>query len=193
MRMHQIPNLITTSRILLTAPIVWLLYVGAYWPALILLAIAGFSDALDGYLVRRYGWATPLGAWLDPAADKILMLGIYLAVTLSGLLPLWLLFLVVGRDIWLSIGSLAYRHWVGKLQAEPLTISKINTFFQIVLVLGVVLKVGILQIDSIWIHLLIVIVSATTIASGITYTVIWGLRALRFFRSEPAKRHSPSS
>jgi cardiolipin synthase (CMP-forming) len=181
MNLRQLPNLITLSRLFLTIPVVWFLYRGDYWPALILLAVAGLTDALDGYLVRRYGWATELGAWLDPAADKILMLGIYLAVTLSGLLPIWLLVLVVGRDAWLSLGSLAYRRWVGPLQVEPLMISKINTFFQILLVLGAILKVGILDLDPVWVQLLIVIVTFTTLASGVAYTVVWGRRAWRHF------------
>lgn len=192
MNLRQLPNLITLSRLLLTAPIAWLLYRGDYWPALVLLAIAGLSDALDGYLVRRYGWATELGAWLDPAADKILMLGIYLAVTLSGLLPIWLLLLVVGRDLWLSLGSLAYRHWVGPLQLEPLMISKINTFFQILLVLGAILKLGILNLDPVWVHLLIVIVTITTVASGVAYTVVWARRSWRHFHPPSGTRASPS-
>ena len=183
MNLRQLPNLITLSRLFMTIPVVWFLYRGDYWPALVLLAIAGMTDALDGYLVRRYGWATDLGAWLDPAADKILMLGIYLAVTLSGLLPIWLLVLVVGRDAWLSLGSLAYRRWVGPLQVEPLMISKINTLFQILLVLGAILKVGILDLDPVWVHLLIVIVTFTTVTSGVAYTVVWGRRAWRHFHA----------
>jgi cardiolipin synthase (CMP-forming) len=182
MSLRQLPNLITLSRIVLTVPIVWLLYRGDYWPALVLLAIAGLTDALDGFLVRRYGWATELGRWLDPAADKILMLGIYLSVTVSGLLPMWLLVLVVGRDVWLSLGSLAYRRWVGPLQIEPLMVSKVNTFFQILLVLGAILKVGILQLDPIWVQGLVVIVTFTTLASGAAYTVVWGRRAWLHFR-----------
>jgi len=191
MSLRQLPNLITLSRMFLTIPIVWFLYRGDYWPALVLLAIAGLSDALDGHLVRRYGWATRLGAWLDPAADKILMLGIYLAVTLSGLLPIWLLVLVVGRDLWLSLGSLAYRHWVGPLHIEPLVISKINTFFQIMLVLGAILKVGILEMDPVWIQFLIVIVTFTTVISGLAYTVVWGHRAWKHLRAPAGTRASP--
>jgi cardiolipin synthase len=181
---RQIPNLVTFSRIVLTIPVVWLLYRGDYWPALVLLAVAGLTDALDGYLVRRYGWHTELGRWLDPAADKILMLGIYLAVTLSGLLPIWLLLLVVGRDLWLSLGSLAYRRWVGVLQVEPLLISKVNTFFQIMLVLSAILKVGILDVDPTLVHVLIGIVTFTTVVSGVAYTVVWGRRAWRHFHPQ---------
>lgn len=179
MSWRQLPNLITFSRILLTLPIVWFLYQGEYWPALILLAIAGATDALDGYLVRRYGWETDLGRWLDPAADKIMMLGVYVAVALSGLIPLWLLALVAGRDLWLTLGSLAYRRLIGPLRIEPLAISKVNTFFQIVLVLSAILKVGILEFDRIWVDVLIGIVTFTTLASGIAYTWVWGWRAWR--------------
>ncbi len=193
MNLRQLPNLITLSRLFLTVPIVWFLYRGDYWSALLLLAVAGLTDALDGYLVRRYGWATRLGAWLDPAADKILVLGIYLSVTLSGLLPIWLLVLVVGRDVWLSLGSLAYRHWVGPLQIEPLLISKINTFFQILLVLGAIFKVGILNLDPVWVQLLIVIVTFTTVTSGVAYTVVWGRRAWRHFHAPVDSRISPSA
>jgi len=176
---HQIPNAVTLGRILLIPPIVWLLAAEDYLYAVILLAIAGASDALDGWLVRRYGWHTRLGAWLDPAADKLLMLGIYAAVTLSGLLPLWLLFVVVGRDVWLTLGSLLYRCCVGPLEIRPLLISKINTFLQILLVLLAVVKVGLFAIDTIWMQLLIATVTFTTVASGLAYTVQWGYYAWR--------------
>lgn len=179
MNRRQIPNLITFSRIVLTLPVVWLLYRGDYVWAMVLLAVAGLTDALDGFLVRRYGWATELGRWLDPAADKIMMLGVYVAVTVSGLLPLWLLFLVVGRDLWLTMGSLAYRRLIGPLRIEPLWLSKINTFFQVLLVLVAILKVGLMQIDSIWLELLIVTVTLTTVGSGLAYTWVWGWRAWR--------------
>jgi len=193
MNPRQIPNLITFSRIILTLPLVWLLFRGDYLWALVLLTVAGLSDALDGYLVRRYGWATELGRWLDPAADKIMMLGVYLAVTWSELLPLWLFFLVVGRDLWLTLGSLAYRRWVGPLQIEPLLISKINTFFQVLLVLGAILKLGVLDLEPIWIQVLIVVVTVTTIGSGLAYTWVWGWRAWRHWYPLPAPDGTGSS
>ncbi|WP_018879854.1 CDP-alcohol phosphatidyltransferase family protein [Thioalkalivibrio sp. ALE9] len=181
---HQIPNAVTIGRILLIPPIVVLLALEHYLLAVVLLAIAGLSDALDGWLVRRYGWHTPLGAWLDPAADKLLMLGIYVAVTLSGLLPLWLLLLVVGRDVWLTLGSALYRVFVGPLAIRPLLISKVNTFLQIALVLVAIVKVGLLALDPIWVQLLIIVVAFTTLASGLAYTVQWGLYAWRYLRGQ---------
>lgn len=192
MNLRQLPNLISLLRMLLTLPIAWYLYVGNYGLALVLLAIAGLSDVLDGFLVRRYGWATALGAWLDPAADKLLMLAIYLAATLAGLLPLWLLLLVVGRDAWLSLGSLAYRHWVGPLQIEPLWISKVNTLFQILLILVVMVAAGIVTVAPLWMDALILLVSCTTLTSGIAYTVVWGRRARRHWQTcRPSSTRPP--
>ncbi|WP_018950624.1 CDP-alcohol phosphatidyltransferase family protein [Thioalkalivibrio sp. ALMg11] len=176
---HQIPNAVTIGRIALIPPIVWLLALEHYVVAVVLLAIAGLSDALDGWLVRRYGWHTRLGAWLDPAADKLLMLGVYVAVTLSGLLPVWLLVLVVGRDVWLTVGSALYRVFVGPLAIRPLLISKVNTFLQITLVLVAIVKVGLLALDPIWVQLLVIVVAFTTVASGLAYTVQWGFHAWR--------------
>ena len=192
---HQIPNAVTIGRILLIPPIVTLLALEHYLVAVFLLAIAGLSDALDGWLVRRYGWHTRLGAWLDPAADKLLMLGIYVAVTLSGLLPLWLLLLVVGRDVWLTVGSALYRVFVGPLAIRPLLISKVNTFLQITLVLVAIVKVGLLALDPIWVQLLMIVVAFTTLASGLAYTVQWGLDAWRRLRdpngADASNRRTP--
>lgn len=189
--LHQIPNAVTIGRIILIPPIVALLALEHYLAAVVLLAVAGLSDALDGWLVRRYGWHTPLGAWLDPAADKLLMLGVYVAVTLSGLLPLWLLLLVVGRDVWLTAGSALYRVVVGPLAIRPLLISKVNTFLQITLVLVAIVKVGMLALDPIWVQLLMIVVAFTTLASGLAYTVQWGYYAWRHLHGHPSAAGPP--
>ncbi|MGM0552841.1 MAG: CDP-alcohol phosphatidyltransferase family protein [Pseudomonadota bacterium] len=174
---HQIPNAVTLARIVLTLPILWLLWSEAYLAAVLLLAVAGLSDVLDGWLVRRYGWYTALGAWLDPAADKLLILGVYLVVTLSGLLPVWLLILVLGRDLWLALGSLLYRLRVGPLEPQPLVISKLNTFLQIVLILVVIAGAGGLAAVATVVPVLVALVAATTLASGVAYSWQWGRRA----------------
>lgn len=192
MTLRHLPNLITLVRLLLSVPIAWFLFRGDYWPALVLLALAGLSDAADGYLARRYRWVSEVGTWLDPAADKILMLAIYLAVTLSGVLPLWLLFLVVGRDLWLSAGWLAYRRWIGPLRVQPLLISKINTVLQILLVLGAILKVGILGLDPSWVlQSLVMIVALTTITSGLVYTAIHGRQTWLHFTADARSGRVP--
>lgn len=183
---RQIPNAVTLGRIVLVFPILWLLWTEAYLPAVLLLAIAGLSDVLDGWLVRRYGWHTVLGAWLDPAADKLLILGIYLVVTLSGLLPVWLLALVVGRDLWLVLGSLLYRLRVGPLAVQPLVISKLNTFLQIVLILAVIAQAGgLVPLDTV-VPGLVALVAVTTLASGVAYTWQWGRRARQVLQRRAA-------
>ncbi|MFN4263307.1 MAG: CDP-alcohol phosphatidyltransferase family protein [Thioalkalivibrionaceae bacterium] len=178
MQLRDLPNAISAARLLSAAPIGVLLYLELYGWAFLALLLAGLSDALDGWLVRRFGWHSRLGAWLDPAADKALMLAIYVAVALNGLIPMWLLFLVIGRDVWLTSMTFVYQRFVGDLAVKPLLISKVNTALQIALVLLAVLKVGVLAIETTWVALLSVVVAATTIASGVAYTVVWGRRGL---------------
>lgn len=179
MPLRHLPNAISAARLLSALPIGWLLVAELYVWAFAVLLVAGLSDALDGWLVRRYGWHSRLGAWLDPAADKALMLAIYLAVALNGLIPMWLFWLVIGRDVWLTVMTFVYQRVVGPLDVQPLVISKINTALQILLVLVAVLKVGVLAIETTWVALLSVIVAATTVLSGLAYTLLWGARGLR--------------
>src|SRR5664279_2128942 len=95
----NIPNLITLGRILLVPVVVWAIASGAMWIAFVLFLAAGVSDAIDGFLAKRFGMATELGAYLDPLADKALIVSIYLTLGVNGLIPRWLVILVVSRDI----------------------------------------------------------------------------------------------
>ena len=128
---EQIPNIITVIRILSIAPICWLLWQEAYEWALTLLVLAGLSDALDGFLARRYGWLTRLGAMLDPVADKLFVVAVFIVFGLKGDLPWWLIALVMGRDVVIVLGAIAYRLFTGRLDMRPLIISKVNTGLQI--------------------------------------------------------------
>ena len=96
--MSALPNYLSMLRIVLVLPIAWLLWknqvMGAFW----LMLVAGFSDALDGFLARRYGWQTELGTLLDPLADKFLVAAMYLVFTLQDLIPLWLICLLYTSD-----------------------------------------------------------------------------------------------
>ena len=98
MKLKYIPNMICIARIILVAPIVWSLFEERYALALGLILIAGFSDALDGYLARRFDWRTRLGGLLDPAADKFLMFAAFVTLAWVGLCPAWFSAVVVGRD-----------------------------------------------------------------------------------------------
>lgn len=176
---EQIPNIITVIRILSIAPICWLLWRQDYPLALLLLVLAGLSDALDGFLARRYGWFTKLGAMLDPLADKLFVVSIFIVFGLKGDLPWWLISLVLGRDIVIVAGALAYRWLTGSLEMHPLIISKLNTGLQISLLAATLLHVALYPLPA-WLHQgLQWLVAASTLLSGIAYVVLWGQDALK--------------
>lgn len=174
----QIPNIITVIRILSIVPLCWLLWKGQYSSALILLVLAGMSDALDGFLARRYGWITPLGAVLDPVADKLFVVSMFIVFGMKGNLPWWLVALVIGRDIVIVVGALAYRLVQGKLEMHPLMISKLNTGLQIMLLGFTLLHVALYPLPMWFNHVLQWGVAVTTFLSGIAYIILWGRYAL---------------
>jgi len=128
----SIPNLITLGRILMVPVVVWAIASGAMWIAFVLFLAAGVSDAVDGYLAKRFHMTTELGAYLDPLADKALIVSIYLTLGISGLIPQWLVILVVSRDI-MIVGAVMLSWLVGTpVKVKPLLVSKLNTVAQIV-------------------------------------------------------------
>jgi len=177
MRASDIPNLITVGRILLVPPIAWVLIQQHFLLALTLFFVAGVSDAADGFLAKYYGWTSRLGALLDPLADKFLLVTSYLALTWIGLLPLWLLVLVVVRDVVIVSGAVVYNFHIERLEAEPTLISKLNTLLQILLVLLVIVHQATGWGDSGWIEMLIYAVAITVVWSGIDYVITWSRRA----------------
>jgi len=181
----DIPNLISALRIVLVIPVVWALLSEKYTTALILFAIAGFSDALDGFLAKRYHWESRLGSILDPIADKLLLVASFASLTWLGLLPAWLLWIVLGRDVVIVAGGLTYHYRLGQFDLTPLWSSKINTLLQILLVLAVILQqyVAIPLLDSI-IQIGIWLVVASVVNSGTEYIAVWGLRAWRQSRNQ---------
>ena len=135
MKLKYIPNMICVLRIILVAPIVWSLLQGRYGLALGLILVAGLSDALDGFLARRFDWRTRVGGLLDPAADKLLMFAAYVTLAWIGLVPVWFSAIVVGRDIIIITGAIVYQLYVAPVHGEPTGASKLNTVLQILFVL----------------------------------------------------------
>lgn len=176
--MRHLPNLITLLRLLLVLPIGWAIADHRYSLALLLAAVAGLSDAVDGYLARRFGWQSRLGAWLDPAADKLMLVTAYASLGWIGAVPWWLVALVVARDLVIVCGAAAWKHWRGPLEVQPSLLSKCNTTSQILYVLAVLLVL------AGWIELALepldVVVALLTIASGADY--VW-----RYARRKPDK------
>lgn len=177
MAKEDIPNLISILRIFLSVPVVWMLMEQRFDIALMLFAIAGISDGLDGFLAKHYGWQSKLGGLLDPLADKVLLVSSYLSLALLGLIPVLLVLLVILRDLVIVTGALVYNFRVRELEAEPSLISKFNTLAQIVLVLAVVLDKGVIGLPPVLLTFLVWLVGFTTIASGVNYVWVWSRRA----------------
>lgn len=179
--MKYLPNIISILRILLVIPTINYLWQNEFAKALTVFFIAGASDGLDGYLARRFGWMSRLGSLLDPLADKLLMTAIYFTLGLMGQLPVWLVALVIGRDLVIIFGALAYRLLVKEITMQHLLISKLNTGAQILLVLLLIFHLSTFpfaaQVPAAAITFLIYLVTFTTVASGVAYVVIWSLRA----------------
>jgi cardiolipin synthase (CMP-forming) len=168
----NLPNLITLGRLLSVPVAIWLILDESYGAAFWVFVGAGLSDALDGYIAKRFDRRTPLGAVLDPAADKALLTGVYVTLFLVGQLPGWLVSLVVLRDLLIVVGFVALQRNAQAKRLDPLFISKINTLVQIALV-GFVLAQGVgIEADPIkW--LLIAAAGITTVLSGLSYLVRW--------------------
>lgn len=179
MKTHHIPNVISIARIGLVWPIVHLLLDRQFNLALVLMVIAGLSDALDGWLARHYHWQSRLGSYLDPAADKLLLVTGYIALASMDLLPVWLVATVVLRDAIILIGALAYYLLVGPFDGQPLIISKLNTFLQLVLLITVIISQSIGIPLQIFLDIASITVFITTVVSGISYAYIWGKRYYR--------------
>ena len=179
MNRQQLPNLITCFRILLVTPILWGLIAGNYQLAFYSFALAGCSDGIDGYLARQYGWTSYFGSIADPLADKILLMSSFVALCWLGFVPIWLLLVVVFRDIWIMMGVVIYHYMVGQPKFTPSFISKLNTFLQILLITFLLLHLAFGLFSQFFIDVLMYVVLLTSLASFIDYTWVWGKRALR--------------
>jgi cardiolipin synthase (CMP-forming) len=135
----NIPNIITLGRILLVPFIVWAIASNQMEIAFAIFIVAGVSDAVDGFLAKRFNMTSELGALLDPVADKALLVSIYVALGIWGAVPRWIVILVVSRDI-MIVGAVIVSWLYGKpIPMKPLMVSKLNTVAQVAfaaLVLG---------------------------------------------------------
>ncbi len=179
MTLRWLPNAICVFRVLLVGPVVVVLLREQYLAALILIAIAGFSDALDGLLARAFDWRTPLGSILDPAADKLLVVSVYLTLTYQGLVPLGLTALVVARDVVIVSGAATYQLLIAPVRGEPTFISKLNTACQLSFVLFILTGAAFQWPPQLVLVALGAAVTFTSITSGLNYVVGWSKRAWR--------------
>jgi len=129
----NIPNMITLGRIMSVPVIFWLLLSSQNQFAFFVFVAAGISDAVDGYLAKRFNWSTELGSYLDPLADKLLIVSIFIALGVRNELPLWLVIAVVSRDILIVAAVLLAWLLDQPVRIRPLAVSKANTAVQILL------------------------------------------------------------
>jgi cardiolipin synthase len=175
---------ITLLRFLFAPLLVWLLLTGNYAAALSVFLAGSISDALDGHIARRFNQETPLGALLDPLADKLLIACGIVMLAWLGHFPLWLMITVLLRDVIIMSGALAYRHATGRLEMAPLFISKVNTAIQFTLVLAILATFSGLGWLAAVLPTLTWLTFFTTLASGIQYIREWSCRARRAINNQ---------
>lgn len=158
---------------ILVVPVVLLMLEHQFEWALGLFIIAGLSDAVDGYLAKRFNWISRLGEILDPLADKLLMISCYIVLWWLNYLPEWLVSIVIGRDILIVLGAIMYRAKIQSKKITPTHISKVNTTAQILLICIVLFSIVVIDLPATVLTTIFVVVFLTTVGSGIDYVVIW--------------------
>jgi cardiolipin synthase len=138
--LRWLPHFLTALRLLASPLLVWLLLESRFEAALVVVGIAGATDWFDGYAARRLGVTGQLGVVFDPLADKVLLVTLFLALGAIHLVPLWLLLMVLGRDAVIVVGALLLRLFRNARQFIPTFLGKVSTFFQITLVLLVLIE-----------------------------------------------------
>ena len=180
--LRQLPNVITSIRILLVVPIAMALSGHRPVETLWLFCIAGASDGIDGFLAKRFGWQTDLGGLLDPLADKLLLTTVFVMLTLLGSVPVWLTAAVIARDCVIVLGAVAYRIALGPVVARPSRVSKLNTLCQVIFIL-VVIGTPQFSWPLAWQTFLGALVFVTVAVSGLDYVLAYSRLAAEHARS----------
>jgi cardiolipin synthase len=174
---RHLPNLICLFRLALIWPIAAALHAGEYRSTFLLFLAAAISDGLDGYLAKRFNWTSELGKFLDPLADKLLLVTVFVECAWLGLAPWWLTAAVVARDVLIGLGALTYRLWFGALHGRPTLLSKFNTGAQLVYVMLLVLYAALGVPSREILDACAFITFATTALSGVHYVLTFTRRA----------------
>lgn len=176
--MRHIPNALCVLRMLLVAPVAWLLLGGEYRLTLGLFAFAAATDGLDGFLAKRCGWTSELGRILDPLADKVLLVGVFVTLAILGEVPVWLAATAIARDLVISVGAIVYKLLYGDPRGRPTGISKLNTLCQILyLLLVVAARAAGIEAEA-TLTALGALVFVTTVVSGLDYVITYTHKAI---------------
>ena len=169
----NIPNFITLGRIILVPLVVWAIASSQMTVAFVLFAVAGLSDAVDGFLAKRFNMTTELGALLDPIADKALLVSIYVALGITGAIPRWIVILVVSRDF-MIVGAMIVS-WImdNPMPVKPLMASKLNTVAQVGFAALVLASLGFGFNASPYDAILMAAVTVLTLWSVALYFIAW--------------------
>lgn len=174
--LRNIPNFLTALRLAAAPALAMLLLEGHNKEALIVFVVAGLTDVADGWLAKRFGLATKFGRYLDPAADKLLMLASFLVLTYLHVTPLWLTILVIFRDIAIVLGIAVARLWEMPVRAAPSLLGKLSTAVQVVYVGLTLLLMSFAIGRAVLVRFAEFATAGFTFASGLGYAQIW-LRA----------------
>ncbi len=168
-----VPNFITLLRFLMVPALVYALLLGEMRPAFVIFVIAGISDGVDGFVARHYNQQSELGAYLDPIADKLLLVSVFVMLAILGFLPHWLVVLVVSRDVLIVMAVLLSSIMARPVDMNPIFISKANTAVQIALVSVVLAElafnIGLGGLTTV----LVYGVAALTVVSAAAYLRLW--------------------
>ncbi len=192
----QLPNAITIGRIILILPIGYFIVFDSWVIVLVLLLIAGASDLLDGALARGFHWESRFGQVTDPIADKLTFGLVVILLAFKQLYPLWLMLVVIGRDVGILIGAGVYRLMVKRLDVEPSLLSKANTAVQVAIPLLVVIGTQEWLVSQYALQFLnpagFFIALGFAVISGLDYLFVWSRRALKEWRQSRNARSSTS-
>ncbi|MEL6870101.1 MAG: CDP-alcohol phosphatidyltransferase family protein [Pseudomonadota bacterium] len=180
--LRWIPNAISLLRIAMVPLVIASIATERYSLAAGLFFVAGFSDGIDGFLARRFGWHTELGAILDPIADKLLLIGTFIMLAWVGIVPAWLAVAIIARDVVIMSGAIAYHFLHGDLEGKPSLISKLNTALLLLYVIFVLLSAAALLPAAIAQHpslhtVLPMVLVVTLVVSTLGYMREWIRRA----------------
>jgi len=173
----NIPNLLTLGRILLTPVIVYFILQGQPIQALVFMAVAGLTDMLDGAIAKHWNMQTTVGAYLDPLADKLMLVSTIVCLFYVDEVPLFVFLAVVFRDAIIIGGAALYELVTRRLRMEPTFLSKATTTVQIFYVLFALLHMA-YGIDEGLMQIVIRLTFAITVVSGVQYMVLWTLKAM---------------
>lgn len=180
------PNLISLGRLLAVPVNVWLILLGEWRVAFLLFLAAGVSDALDGMIAKRFGLQTRLGRYLDPLADKVLLVSVFVVLAVQGQMPVWLVGLVVARDVLIVAGAILLHFMRYTAAPCPRWASKVNTAVQIAAAALVLSNLAYdFGLAASFLFGVFAVTALTTVASGIDYLIDWGQRVAALQRAGP--------